>query len=194
MELFWPTVGLFLIYSGLQTGLIFLQQSGGQLTRWWGYHAFLIYNGITLTPWAAFVLVYVALQFTQHPSLPWENLWLRVNGGILILVGTSLALWVAILMGTARLNGLRFFVPALQRRAGYFRPFSLDEKSNVQRLLPVALGYRSVEGLPLRFDCRPGVSDLTQWNASQGGKPRFEIGFSTWCKLKEFPAWTRFWL
>jgi hypothetical protein len=47
MELFWATVGLFLLSSGLQAGLIFLQQSGSRLTRWWGSPAFAVYNIIT---------------------------------------------------------------------------------------------------------------------------------------------------
>ena len=112
MVLFAATAGLFLLSSGLQTALIFVQQSGGRLTGWWGPHAFSIYNAITLIPWAAFVLAHLALQFTQHPSLPWESLWIQVIGGILISFGVSLALWVAILMGPARLNGRRHFAPA----------------------------------------------------------------------------------
>jgi protein-S-isoprenylcysteine O-methyltransferase Ste14 len=123
MELFWATVGLFLLSSGLQAGLIFLQQSGGWLTRWWGTHAFAIYNVITLIPWAAFVLVYVVFQFTEHPALPWEGIWLQIIGGILIFAGLSEALWVAILLGPARLNGLRFFSPSLQKERVISGPF-----------------------------------------------------------------------
>ena len=113
MELFWATVGLFLLSSGLQAGLIYLQQTSGRLAGWWGSHAFFVYNVITLVPWAAFVLLFAALQFSQHPSLPWGNLWFQVIGGILIFSGASLALWVAILLGPARLNGLGYFAPAM---------------------------------------------------------------------------------
>lgn len=123
MEMFWATAGLFLLSSGLQAGLILLQQSGGRLTRWWGIHAFAIYNIITLLPWTAFVLVYVVFQFTEHPALPWEGLWLQVTGGILIFAGVSVALWVAILLGPARLNGRRFFQPALQEERVVSGPF-----------------------------------------------------------------------
>ena len=123
MVLFGATVGLFLVSSGLQTALILVQQSGGRLTTWWGPHAFSIYNAITLIPWAAFVLAYLALQFTQHPSLPWESLWIQVIGGILISFGVSLALWVAILMGPARLNGLRHFAPASREERVTTGPF-----------------------------------------------------------------------
>jgi protein-S-isoprenylcysteine O-methyltransferase Ste14 len=123
MEMFWATMGLFLLSSGLQSGLIFLQQSGGRLTRWWGTHAFIIYNVITLIPWTAFVLVYVVFQFTDHPALSWEGLWLQVIGGILIFIGSSVALWVAILLGPARLNGLRFFDPSLKEDRVIAGPF-----------------------------------------------------------------------
>jgi protein-S-isoprenylcysteine O-methyltransferase Ste14 len=121
--MFWATIGLFLLSSGLQCGLIFLQQSDDQLTRWWGSRAFSIYNVITLIPWTAFALVYLVLQFTPHPALPWEGLWLQVFGGLLIFIGASVALWVAILLGPAKLNGLRFFKPLREEQvvSGPFR-------------------------------------------------------------------------
>jgi protein-S-isoprenylcysteine O-methyltransferase Ste14 len=140
MELFWATVGLFLLSSGLQTGLIFLQQSGGQLTRWWGSRAFAIYNVITLIPWTAFVLVYVMFQFTPHPALPWEGLWLQVLGGILIFAGVYVALWVGILLGPARLNGVRFFDPALQEERAVSGPFRWLENPMYTGYFLVLLG------------------------------------------------------
>jgi protein-S-isoprenylcysteine O-methyltransferase Ste14 len=123
MEMFWATADLFLLSSGVQAGLILLQQSGSRLTRWWDTHAFAIYNVITLIPWTAFVLVYVVFQFTEHPTLPWEGPWLQALGGVLIFAGVSVALWVAILLGPARLNGLRFFHPALQEERVISGPF-----------------------------------------------------------------------
>ncbi len=123
MVLFWATVGLFLLSSGLQAGLIYLQHTSGRLSSWWGSLAFPIYNVITLIPWAAFALAYVTLQFRQHPPLPWSNLWLQVIGGILVVSGTCLSVWVATLFGPARLNGLRHFAGATKEERIASGPF-----------------------------------------------------------------------
>lgn len=124
MALLWTTVSLFAFSSGLQTGLIYVQQRSGTLSRWWGARAFSIYNFITLAPWAAFLLFYVTLQFEQHPQLPWPSLWHQVIGGILVVSGTCLSVWVATLFGPARLNGLRHFTGATDEgriKSGPFR-------------------------------------------------------------------------
>ena len=110
--MFWTTVGLFAFSSGLQTGLLYIQRRSGCLSRWWGGRAFSIYNFITVAPWTAFLLLYVTLQFRQHPELPWPSLWVQVLGVVLVLAGAVLALQVAILLGPARLNGLRHFTGA----------------------------------------------------------------------------------
>ena len=124
MTLFWTALGLFAFSSILQTGLIYVQQRSGTLSRWWGGRAFAIYNLITLIPWVAFLLTYVTLQFRQHPLLPWSSLWLQVIGGILAVLGAFLALWVATLFGPARLNGSRHFTGATEEeriKSGPFR-------------------------------------------------------------------------
>ncbi len=123
IELFASTVILFILASVIQTGLISLQQASSRLSKWWGSRAFFFYNIITLIPWVAFVLSYVVLQFEAHPPLPLEGRWLQIIGGILFLSGTSLALWVAKLMGPARLNGLRHFAPELEEERVTSGPF-----------------------------------------------------------------------
>lgn len=123
MALFWATVSLFAFSSVLQTGLIYVQQRSGRLSRLWGARAFSIYNFVTLVPWAAFLLFYVTLQFKHHPQLPWPSLWLEILGAVLAVSGAALALWVATLFGPARLNGLRHFTGATNEERILTGPF-----------------------------------------------------------------------
>jgi protein-S-isoprenylcysteine O-methyltransferase Ste14 len=175
MELFWATVGLFLFSSGLQTGLIFLQQSGGQLARWWGPNAFAVYNVITLAPWTAVVVLYSLLQFTQHPALPWEGRWLQVIGGFLIVIGTSLALWVAVLFGPARLNGVRFFLPASVKVRVVSGPFRRLENPMYSGyfllLLGIALLRNSLYDLAIALESLILLNGIQARVENQGLKP-----------------------
>ncbi len=126
--------------SALQTGLIFVQQRSGSLSGWWGCRAFTIYNIITLIPWSAFVLTYVTLQFRQHPPLPWTILWLQVIGGVLAFSGMCLALWVARMLGPARLNGLRHFAGATDEERIVSGPFHWLENPMYTGYFLVLLG------------------------------------------------------
>jgi protein-S-isoprenylcysteine O-methyltransferase Ste14 len=167
MEMFWATIGLFLLSSGLQCGLIFLQQSDGRLTRWWGSRAFSIYNVITLIPWAAFVLIYSVLQLIPHPTLPWEGWWLQALGGLFIFAGASVALWVAILLGPAKLNGLRFFEPALQEERVVSDPFRWLENRMYTGYFLVFLGVALLKNS--LYDLAIALESLLLLNYLQAG-------------------------
>jgi protein-S-isoprenylcysteine O-methyltransferase Ste14 len=94
------------------------------------------------------VVVYVVFQFIKHPTLPWESLWFQALGGVLVFVGVSAALWVAMLLGPARLNGLRFFRPALPEERVISGPFRWLEN-------PMYTGYFLVSlGIALLRDSR----------------------------------------
>ena len=170
--MFLATIVLFLLASLIQSSLILLQQRGETLTRWWGQRAFPVYNVITLIPWTAFVVVYVALQFQPHPELSLPGPWFQVIGALLLFAGAVLSGWVAVLLGPAKLNGLRFFDPAIQYRRVPSGPFRLMKNPMYTGFffifLGVALWKDSLYSLAIALESIIVLNGVQAWVENQG--------------------------
>lgn len=170
--MFWSSVILFFLASLIQSGLILLQQRGETLTRRLGRYAFPAYNFVTLVPWAAFVVTYAILQLESHPGLPLSGMWVQALGVLLFLVGSFLAGWVAVLLGPARLNGLRFFDPAIRRDRVLSGPFRLMRNPMYTGFFLVFLGAAfwkdSLYDLAIALESLVLLNGIQAWVENQG--------------------------
>ena len=165
--MFWATIILFLIASIIQCGLILLQQRGERLTLWWGRYAFSVYNVITLFPWIAFVLAFLTLQLQPRPELLLSGVWLQAFGALLLLSGTFLAVWVAVQLGPARLNGLRFFDPVIRHDRIPSGPFRLLKNPMYSGFflifLGLALWQNSLYNLAIALESAVLLNGMQAW-------------------------------